>query len=67
MREQFREHPHYQRTAEFCELYDNPAFRSPGRDLALSEFEPMLRRLMQRPRQSIYKAAKTRRWDARRS
>ena len=57
MREQFREHPHYQRTAEFCELYDNPAFDPRAETLPLSEFEPMLRRLMQRPRQSIYKAA----------
>ena len=23
---QFKAHPHYERTAEFCELYDNPAF-----------------------------------------
>ncbi|WP_294256705.1 HD domain-containing protein [uncultured Comamonas sp.] len=57
MREQFREHPHYTRTAEFCELYDNPAFDPRAETLPLSEFEPMLRRLMQRPRQSIYKAA----------
>jgi predicted HD phosphohydrolase len=33
MREQFREHPHYTRTAEFCEL-KQPGLRSPGRDLA---------------------------------
>ena len=57
MREQFREHPHYTRTAEFCELYDNPAFDPRAETLPLTEFEPMLRRLMQRPRQSIYKAA----------
>lgn len=57
MREQFRSHPHYERTAEFCELYDNPAFDPHGETLPISEFEPMLRRLMARPRQSIYKAA----------
>ena len=57
MREQFRDHPYYTRTAEFCELYDNPAFDPRAETLPLSEFEPMLRRLMQRPRQSIYKAA----------
>jgi predicted HD phosphohydrolase len=57
MREQFKDHPHYGRTAEFCELYDNPAFDPGGETLPISEFEPMLRRLMAQPRQSIYKAA----------
>ncbi|MEQ6434937.1 HD domain-containing protein [Comamonas sp. w2-DMI] len=57
MRAQFRGHPHYERTAEFCELYDNPAFDPRGETLPISEFEPMLRRLMAQPRQSIYKAA----------
>ena len=57
MREQFRPHPHYERTAEFCELYDNPAFDPRGETLPISEFEPMLRRLMAQPKQSIYKAA----------
>ena len=60
MREQFREHPHYQRTAEFCELYDNPAFDPRAETLPLSEFEPMVRRLMARPKQSIYKQAMAR-------
>lgn len=57
MRAQFRDHPHYERTAEFCELYDNPAFDPRGETLPISEFEPMLCRLMAQPRQSIYKAA----------
>lgn len=57
MREQFKDHPHYEHTAEFCELYDNPAFDPRGETLPISEFEPMLRRLMAQPRQSIYKAA----------
>lgn len=57
MREQFRAHPQYERTAEFCELYDNPAFDPRGETLPISEFEPMLRRLMAQPKQSIYKAA----------
>lgn len=57
LRDRFREHPHYERTAEFCELYDNPAFDPKGETLPIGEFEPMLRRLMREPRQSIYKAA----------
>ncbi|MRT32358.1 phosphohydrolase, partial [Xylella fastidiosa subsp. multiplex] len=28
MRDNFRGHPHYERTAEFCALYDNSAFGS---------------------------------------
>lgn len=57
LREQFRTHPHFDRTAEFCELYDNPAFDTKGETLPIAEFEPMLRRLMAQPRQSIYKKA----------
>ncbi|NUX56718.1 HD domain-containing protein [Paraburkholderia youngii] len=54
MRDRFREHPHYERTVEFCELYDAPAFDPHAQALPISEFEPMLRRLMARPRTSIY-------------
>jgi len=57
MRDQFRGHPHYERTAEFVERYDNPAFDPQAEALPLAFFEPMLRKLMAQPRQSIYKAA----------
>ena len=57
LRDQFRASPHYERTAEFCALYDNPAFDPKAETLPISEFEPMLRRLMAQPRQSIYKDA----------
>lgn len=57
MRDQFRDHPQYQRTAEFVELYDNRAFDPALEALPLDHFEPMLRRLMATPRNSIYKAA----------
>ncbi|MBX3659776.1 MAG: phosphohydrolase [Ramlibacter sp.] len=55
MREQFRGHPHFARTEEFCALYDNPAFDAKAETLPLSEFEPMLRRLMAQPVNTIYK------------
>lgn len=55
MREQFRSHPHFARTEEFCALYDNPAFDARAETLPLSEFEPMLRRLMAQPVNTIYK------------
>src|SRR6516225_10565538 len=57
LRENFRSHPNFERTAEFCELYDNPAFDPKAETLPISEFEPMLRRVMAQPRQSIYKSA----------
>ncbi len=57
MRDQFKDHPHYQRTAEFVELYDNRAFDPALEAEPLATFEPMLRRLMASPRNSIYKAA----------
>jgi predicted HD phosphohydrolase len=57
LREQFKGHPHYERTAEFCELYDNPAFDAKAETLPITEFEPMLRRVLAQPRNSIYKAS----------
>ena len=57
MRDMFRDHPWYERTAEFVERYDNPAFDPANETLPLSHFEPMLRRLMAVPKQSVYKAA----------
>ncbi|MBT2325652.1 phosphohydrolase [Variovorax paradoxus] len=57
LRDNFKSHPNYERTAEFCELYDNPAFDAKAETLPIGEFEPMLKRVMGEPRQSIYKAA----------
>ena len=57
MRDMFKEHPHYEQTAEFIELYDNPAFNSSGEIYPISTFEPILRRVMATPKNSVYKAA----------
>jgi predicted HD phosphohydrolase len=57
MRDMFKDHPHYERAAEFVALYDNPAFDPAAEALPLSTFEPMLRRLMAAPKNSVYKAA----------
>ena len=57
MRDMFKDHPNYQRAAEFVERYDNPAFDPANETLPLSHFEPMLRRLMAAPKHSVYKAA----------
>ena len=57
MRDSFRGLEHYARTEEFVSLYDNPAFDPRGENLPIAEFEPMVRRVFERPKQSIYKAA----------
>lgn len=57
LREQFKDHPQYQATIEFCARYDAAAFDPQGEILPLEFFEPMLRRVFAQPKQSIYKAA----------
>ena len=54
MREQFRGHPAFEYTAQFCHLYDQPAFDKDYESMPLSAFEPMLRRVMAAPKNSIY-------------
>ena len=54
MRERFAGHPHYDYTAEFCDLSDRPAFDAKAETLPLIEFEPMLLRVLSTPRRSIY-------------
>jgi predicted HD phosphohydrolase len=56
LREQFRGHPGFERTALFCERYDGPAFDPHGEALPLEFFEPMLRRKFQAPRETLYAA-----------
>ena len=56
MREQYRGHEHFQDTARFGELYDQAAF-DPAYDSApLDFFEPMVRRVLSRPINSVYRA-----------
>jgi predicted HD phosphohydrolase len=57
LRDQFREHPCYARTEEFCREYDSPAFDPRGETLPLSFFDPMVRRVLAQPKRSLYKAA----------
>jgi predicted HD phosphohydrolase len=54
MREQFRGHPWFERTAEFCARYDGPAFDPAGETLPLDFFEPILHRVLAMPKQSLY-------------
>ena len=53
----FKGHPHYARTEEFVALYDDPAFDAHYDTLPIEAFEPMLRKLMAQPVNSVYKDA----------
>ena len=55
MREQFRGHPDFEYTAQFCHLYDQNSFDPAYESMPLEAFEPMLRRVMASPKRSIYK------------
>jgi predicted HD phosphohydrolase len=57
MREQFRDNPNYERTAEFCELFDSPSFDPHAETFPVVEFEPMLRKLFAQPKHTIYNTA----------
>ena len=54
LRDQYRDHPHYQRTLEFIEKYDAPAFDPDMETYPLSFFEPMLQEVLSRPKRSLY-------------
>jgi predicted HD phosphohydrolase len=55
MREQFRGHPDFLRTAEFCEKFDGPAFDAKAECFPLEAFEPAVYRVFEKPRQTIYR------------
>ncbi len=57
LREKFRDEPHFEACAEFCEKYDQAAFDPDYDSESLEFFEPMVRRVMAKPLASIYKAA----------
>lgn len=54
MREQFRGHPDFEYTAQFCHLYDQSAFDPNYDSMPIEAFVPMLHRVFERPKQSIY-------------
>jgi predicted HD phosphohydrolase len=57
LRDNFKSSAHYSHTEEFVELYDNRAFDAQLETYPMSEFEPIIRRVMAQPKQSVYKAA----------
>lgn len=54
VREQYRGHPWFSRTEEFCALYDAPAFDPAYETLPLDFFAPMVQRVFTNPRNSLY-------------
>jgi len=56
-RDQFADHPHFEACREFCEKYDQAAFDPDYESEPLEFFEPMLRRVMERPLASMYAKA----------
>jgi len=54
MRDQFKDHPHYDYTAQFCHLYDQSAFDPDYESESLEFFEPMVERLFAMPKNSMY-------------
>jgi predicted HD phosphohydrolase len=50
VRERFRGHPHFERTAEFARLYDQSAFDPDYPTMPLTAFAPILRRVLARRR-----------------
>jgi predicted HD phosphohydrolase len=49
-RDAHRDHPCFQRTAEFCAEFDQNSFDPAYRSLALEEFRPLLQSLFSKPR-----------------
>lgn len=55
MRDQFRDHPHFEHCAAFCEKYDQAAFDRDYDTMPLEAFEPMVMKLFAAPKNSLYK------------
>lgn len=54
MRDQFRGHPSFERTAMFCARHDQNAFDPNYDTMPLEAFVPMVGRVMTQPKRSIY-------------
>ncbi|HEX4532603.1 MAG TPA: HD domain-containing protein [Rhizomicrobium sp.] len=54
MRDQFRGHPNFEKTAMFCARHDQNAFDPNYDTMPLDAFVPMVNRVMAAPKRSIY-------------
>jgi len=57
LRDGFKDSPYYGYTEEFCAKYDSPAFDADAKVMPLDVFEPVLRRVLSAPKNTIYRAA----------
>ena len=57
MRDEYRGHPDFEYTAQFCHLYDQNSFDPAFQSMPLEAFVPMMRRVMETPKHSIYRKA----------
>ena len=55
MRDRYRGHPSFEHTAQFCHLYDQPAFDPAYESMPLEAFEPMVQRAFSSVKNSIYR------------
>jgi predicted HD phosphohydrolase len=53
-RDRFRGHPEFERTAQFCHLYDQNSFDPAFSSMPLEAFEPMLGRVLTQVRRTAY-------------
>ena len=54
MRDQFKDHEHFNYTAEFCHKYDQKAFDPDVTAMPLEDFVPMVERVFAQPKSSLY-------------
>ncbi|WP_234026934.1 HD domain-containing protein [Erythrobacter sp. HKB08] len=54
LRDKFEDHPYFDACAEFCEKYDQAAFDPDYESEPLEFFEPMVRRVFEKPLSSMY-------------
>ena len=55
MRDEYKDSPYWHACAEFCAKYDQNSFDPDYDNMALEDFEPMVRKVFARPKNSIYK------------
>jgi predicted HD phosphohydrolase len=55
MRDEFKDSDHWRDCAEFCAKYDQNSFDPDYKNMVIEDFEPMVRRVFSKPKNSIYK------------
>ena len=55
MRDEYRDSPYWHACAEFCAKYDQNSFDPEYDNMSIEEFEPMVRNVFAKPKNSIYK------------